>query len=165
MRYILRRVLGVAFIRRGRPLMTQPPRGAETLRKPFRVAYMQDPGSAGVSEAQATARTLDGYNVRFATASGDKETRAKPISAQCEAGNVKIIRGLSNDDFIRILENFPVAKHDDEVDGLSGAHGILAPMFSGGFASADGFSGVNEPLKDFFDQPLIEPDWIENLET
>jgi phage terminase large subunit-like protein len=45
------------------------------------VAYMQDPGSAGVSEAQATSRVLDGFDVRFATATGDKETRAKPISA------------------------------------------------------------------------------------
>ncbi|HEV2210213.1 MAG TPA: phage terminase large subunit [Verrucomicrobiae bacterium] len=89
------------------------------------VAYMQDPGSAGVAEAQATARALDGFNVRFATASGDKETRAKPVSAQAEAGNVKIVRGLWNDEFLRVLENFPAAKHDDEVDALSGAHGIL----------------------------------------
>jgi phage terminase large subunit-like protein len=83
---------------------------------------MQDPGSAGVAEAQATARALDGSNVRFATASGDKETRAKPISAQAEAGNVKLVRGLWNDEFLRELENFPQGKHDDAVDALSGAY-------------------------------------------
>jgi predicted phage terminase large subunit-like protein len=93
------------------------------------VAYMQDPGSAGVAEAQATARALDGFNVRFSTASGDKETRAKPISAQAEAGNVKLVRGLWNDEFLRVLENFPVATHDDEVDGLSGAHETLRNTF------------------------------------
>jgi predicted phage terminase large subunit-like protein len=87
-----------------------------------KVAFMQDPGSAGVAEAQSTARALDGFNVRFATASGDKETRAKPVSAQAEAGNVKIVRGLWNDEFLRVLENFPAGKHDDEVDGLSGAY-------------------------------------------
>jgi predicted phage terminase large subunit-like protein len=91
--------------------------GAETI-----VGYMQDPGSAGVAEAQATARALDGNSVRFATASGDKETRAKPISAQAEAGNVRLVRGLWIDEFLRELENFPMGRHDDAVDALSGAY-------------------------------------------
>jgi predicted phage terminase large subunit-like protein len=96
------------------------------------VAYMQDPGSAGVAEAQATARALDGFDVRFATATGDKETRAKPVSAQSEAGNVKIVRGLWNDEFIRELENFPQARHDDCVDAFSGAHEQLREANGGG---------------------------------
>jgi predicted phage terminase large subunit-like protein len=96
------------------------------------IGYMQDPGSAGVAEAQSTARALDGCNVRFATATGDKETRAKPVSAQAEAGNVKLVRGLWNDDFLRVLENFPAAKHDDEVDALSGAHGMLSGSIASG---------------------------------
>ena len=90
------------------------------------VAYMQDPGSAGVAEAQATARALDGFRIKFAVASGDKETRARPVSAQAEAGNVKVVRGLWNADFFRVLENFPAGSHDDEVDGLSGAHQTLS---------------------------------------
>jgi phage terminase large subunit-like protein len=89
------------------------------------IGYAQDPASAGVAEAQSTARFLDGFNVRFATATGSKEVRAKPISAQVEAGNVKLVRGLWNDEFLRILENFPTGKHDDEVDALSGAHALL----------------------------------------
>ena len=102
------------------------------------VCFHQDPASAGVFEAQATARALDGFNVRFATATGSKETRAKPISAQAEAGNVKIVRGPWNDDFLRELENFP-GKHDDAVDALSGAHGRLSAG-SGAFESADGWN-------------------------
>jgi predicted phage terminase large subunit-like protein len=90
------------------------------------IGYMQDPGSAGVAEAQSTARALDGFEVRFAPASGDKETRAKPISAQAEAGNVKLVRGLWNNDFLRVLENFPTGKHDDEVDALSGAYEMIS---------------------------------------
>jgi predicted phage terminase large subunit-like protein len=116
------------------------------------IGYLQDPGSAGVAEAQATARRLDGFNVRFATATGDKETRAKPVSAQSEAGNVKLVRGLWNDDFIRVLENFPVAKHDDDVDALSGAHGILSSNPSGAFSgSQDFFRGPN------FTNPIATP--------
>jgi hypothetical protein len=44
------------------------------------------------------------------------------VSAQAEAGNVKLVRGLWNDEFLRVLENFPAARHDDEVDALSGAY-------------------------------------------
>jgi predicted phage terminase large subunit-like protein len=90
------------------------------------VAFHQDPASAGKYEAEISARALDGFDVRFSTASGDKETRAKPISAQAEAGNVKIVRGPWNSEFLRVVENFPVGKHDDEVDAPSGAHGFIA---------------------------------------
>lgn len=90
------------------------------------VAYMQDPGSAGVAEAQATARALAGYIVRFSTATGDKETRAKPASAQAEAGNIKIVRGAWNDAFLAELENFPEGANDDQVDGFSGGFNELA---------------------------------------
>jgi hypothetical protein len=69
---------------------------------------------------------LNGFDVRFAPATSDKETRAKPVSARCEAGNVRIVRGLWNDEFLRVLENCPAAKHDDEVDALSGAHSLLS---------------------------------------
>ena len=95
------------------------------------VAFMKDPGSAGVAEAQAAARALDGFDVRFAPATGDKETRAKPVSAQAEAGNVKRVRGLWNDEFLRALENFPAGAHDDEVDALSGPYERLARSSTG----------------------------------
>lgn len=85
------------------------------------VAYMQDPGSAGLGEAQATARALAGFIVKYAVATGDKETRAKPASCQAEAGNMKIVRGPWNDDFLTELENFPDSPKKDQVDGLSGA--------------------------------------------
>ena len=108
------------------------------------IGFMQDPGSAGVAEAQSTARALDGYNVRFAPATGDKETRAKPVSAQTEAGNVRLIRGHLNENFIRVLENFPVGRHDDEVDALSGAHEMLRESH-GGFS----YTRVETPYDEF----------------
>jgi predicted phage terminase large subunit-like protein len=101
------------------------------------VCYHQDPASAGKWEAQATATALAGYDVRFQPASGDKQTRCKPASAQAEAGNIKLIRGNWNDDFLRELENFPTGRHDDQVDALSGAFERLAQP-TGAFASAEG---------------------------
>lgn len=58
------------------------------------------------------------------------------FSAQAEAGNVKVVRGLWNDGFLRVLENFPADKHDDEVGALSGAHGVLCKP-SGAWGAAD----------------------------
>lgn len=89
------------------------------------VGYMQDPGSAGKGEAQDTLAALDGFTVSFAPATGDKETRAKPVSSQAAGGNIKLVRGPWNKEFLRILENFPKG-HDDEVDALSGAYEMIA---------------------------------------
>src|SRR5437773_12539967 len=58
---------------------------------------------------------------------GDKLTRFGPFSAQCRAGNVKILRGSWNDDLFRVLEGFPELVHDDEVDACSGALKMLNP--------------------------------------
>jgi len=45
-----------------------------------------------------------------------------------------LVRGRWNDECLRVLENFPAGKHDDEVDALSGAHAILCKP-SGGFTN------------------------------
>lgn len=86
-----------------------------------RIGIEQDPGQAGVSEADLLVRMLFGYNVKAYKATKDKVTRASPVSAQAEAGNIKILRAHWNEDFFRELENFPEGIHDDIVDALSGA--------------------------------------------
>lgn len=90
------------------------------------VGIEEDPGQAGVADAQAYVRLLDGFNVRLRRPTGDKVTRAKPVSAQAEAGNIKIVRGAWNREFLDELEGFPDAAHDDIVDALSGAYGVLS---------------------------------------
>ena len=72
-------------------------------------------------------RALSGLTVRPATESGDKLTRFGPFSSQCRAGNVKILRGLWNEELFRVLEGFPDLAHDDEVDACSGALEMLNP--------------------------------------
>ena len=86
-----------------------------------KIGIEQDPGQAGVSEADLLIRMLSGYNVKPYKATKDKVTRASPVSAQAEAGNIRVLRGHWNEDFFRELENFPEATHDDIVDALSGA--------------------------------------------
>ena len=86
-----------------------------------KIGIEQDPGQAGVSEADLLIRMLSGYNVKPYKATKDKVTRASPVSAQAEAGNIRVLLGHWNEDFFRELENFPEATHDDIVDALSGA--------------------------------------------
>jgi len=96
-----------------------------------RVMSQQDPGSAGVLEAENFKRMLAGYDVRTMVTSKDKLTRAKPVSAQVEAGNIMVLRGSWNEDFFSETENFPSPKrHDDIVDTLSGAFNELATGLS-----------------------------------
>ena len=91
----------------------------------IRIGIEQDPGQAGVSEADYLVRMLQGYNVKTFKATQDKVTRALPVSSQAEAGNIKILQAPWNEDFLRELENFPEGGHDDIVDALSGAFWML----------------------------------------
>lgn len=93
--------------------------------KSVAIGIEQDPGQAGVFEAQHISRLLQGYNVKLIKPSSDKVTRASPVSAQAEARNIKLVEGRWNEDFIKELENFPEGAHDDIVDALSGAFGML----------------------------------------
>lgn len=98
-----------------------------------KIMSQQDPGSAGVKEAQNFVTMLAGYDASTMTTSKDKITRAKPVSAQCEVGNVLVLRAGWNEDFFAELENFPDGAHDDIVDVLSGSFNELA----GGMSLAD----------------------------
>jgi predicted phage terminase large subunit-like protein len=65
--------------------------------------------------------------MRTFPATKDKEARAKPASAQAQAGNIKLVCGRWNAQFLDELENFPEGAHDDQVDALSGAFNEVTP--------------------------------------
>lgn len=92
-----------------------------------RLKLPQDPGQAGKSQAGYLTRQLAGVNVSTSCERGDKIVRFSPFSAQCEAGNVKVLRGEWNDSAFEMLEGFPDIAHDDIVDACSGAFSALAP--------------------------------------
>lgn len=98
-----------------------------------KIMSQQDPGSAGVAEAEHFIKMLAGFNVSVMTTNKDKVTRAKPVSAQAEWGNIRVLRAPWNESFFTELENFPEGAHDDQVDVLSGAFNEL----SGGLSLAD----------------------------
>jgi predicted phage terminase large subunit-like protein len=82
-------------------------------------------GSAGVAVIAARTKTLAGFDYAGVEISGSKVTRCKPFRAQCEAGNVRIVRGAWNADYLHELCGFPIAKHDDQVDASSCAFNVV----------------------------------------
>lgn len=85
----------------------------------------QDPGQAGKAQAQYLLKKLVGYSYTASVESGDKVTRAEPLAAQVEAGNVDIVQGGWNEDFIAELTAFPFGKFKDQVDAATRAFAEL----------------------------------------
>lgn len=85
----------------------------------------QDPGQAGKAQATYQVSKLAGYIAQATPESGDKDTRASPFAAQAEAGNVDILYGDWNDEYLDELCDFPNAKYDDQVDASSRAFNEL----------------------------------------
>jgi predicted phage terminase large subunit-like protein len=87
-------------------------------------------GGAGKTVIAAHVILLAGYDYKGVTVSGSKIQRSNPFRAQCEAGNVRIVRDRGqggaegkgwNEDYIRELCTFPTGNHDDQVDASSAA--------------------------------------------
>ena len=85
----------------------------------------QDPGQSGKSQAQYLIRQLAGFDYHSSPESGDKATRAQPLAAQSEAGNVKIVRGDWNQAFLDEITTFPNGKWKDQVDAATRAFAEL----------------------------------------
>jgi len=92
-----------------------------------KISIPQDPGQAGKAQVAAFARLLAGFNCRFSPESGDKESRALPVSAQAAVGNVKIVKGPWNDAFLDEITSFPAGTYKDQTDALSRAFAELLP--------------------------------------
>lgn len=85
----------------------------------------QDPGQSGKAQSQYLIRQLAGFDYRASPESGDKVTRADPLAAQAEAGNVLIVQGDWNRDFLDELTTFPSGKFKDQVDAATRAFNEL----------------------------------------
>lgn len=88
----------------------------------------QDPGQAGKGQVAGLTAMLAGSHVHSSPETGDKVVRARPFASQVNAGNVLMLRGPWNTEFIDELRLFPNGRHDDQVDGASRAfNGLLGP--------------------------------------
>lgn len=104
---------------------------AETDGKEVEISLPQDPGQAGKVQKSDMIAMLAGWVVRAEPETGEKITRAEPFSVQCEAGNVYLIEGDWNSDYIDELCLFPGGSFKDQVDASSGAFGRLVTRRTG----------------------------------
>ena len=104
----------------------------------------QDPGQAGKDQAQSFLKFLSGFTVKIVPESGDKVTRAEPLSAQwlglegMDKGNVDVLIADWNEMYFNQMENFPQSKFKDMVDASSSAFGEIE---NGGTYSAPPVNG------------------------
>ncbi len=81
--------------------------------------YIEQPPGLGIEASDNLIRELAGYIVYADPVRKDKETRAEPFKAQCQAGNVFVVTADWNRTWYAELESFPNGKHDDQVDSAS----------------------------------------------
>jgi predicted phage terminase large subunit-like protein len=107
------------------------------------ISIAQDPGQAAKVQKQEYLRLLDGFNLRFLNegAIGDKEARAVPFAAQCEGGNVWLLKGRWHSEFLDEICLFPNGARKDIVDACSGAYARLIPAHTW-----DEDGGVSAPM-------------------
>ena len=102
---------------------------AEQDGKTVSIGIEGDPGQAGRAEADGHVRRLGakGFIVYANFVHESKGTRAKPLSAQAEAGNIKMKRASWNPVFTREAINFDGSKEctSDQIDTLSGGYYML----------------------------------------
>lgn len=119
---------GIVYIAHAKRFRGRPDEVAKTIRlladtdEATRTSIPQDPGQAGKAQVASLSKLLQGKRVTFSPETGDKRTRAEPIAAQVNAGNVRMLRGAWNADLLEELAAFPNVEHDDQVDALSRAY-------------------------------------------
>lgn len=92
-----------------------------------KVYFEQEPGSGGKESAENTLiHTLEGFAAEADRPQGDKVYRADPYSVQVNNGNVYLLRGEWNKDFIEEHRNFPFGTYKDQVDSAGGGFAKLA---------------------------------------
>lgn len=100
-----------------------------------RIGLPQDPGQAGKQQVLYLTRKLAGYRVESSAETGDKVTRAAPVAAQVNVGNLAVLPSAWGAAFRGELADFPSGRHDDQVDALSRAFAMLiAPPAPARFA-------------------------------
>ena len=88
-------------------------------------------GSAGTDVIDHYQRTvLRGYIVVGDRPTGEKRERAKGWCALAERGNVKLVAGSWNHNFLAEIEAYPYGKKD-QVDAVSGAYKFLLGKSAG----------------------------------
>lgn len=84
-----------------------------------RINLPQDPGQGGKYQIRSFYKLLQGYPVDHSPEHESKEIRAYPLSSQWKIGNVYLVRGDWNREYLQIMSEFPVGRFKDETDATT----------------------------------------------
>ena len=85
----------------------------------YRVRWEIEPAASGVKENRRLTGMMAGHDARGVRPGGDKLTRSRALAAQAEVGNVKLLRGPWNEEFLRHMHAIPDGDHDDIHDAAA----------------------------------------------
>jgi predicted phage terminase large subunit-like protein len=94
--------------------------------KRYSIWFEQEPGSGGKESAEASVRRFKQFSAFADKVTGEKVVRAEPYAGQVQNGNVYLIAGSWNREFLDEHEQYPYGKYLDQVDATAGAFNKLA---------------------------------------
>jgi len=92
------------------------------------IVLPQDPGQAGKAQVEDYIHMLLGYTAKAEAQSGDKVTRANPLSAQIEIGRVSVLKRMWTKPLLDEMRFFPKGKYLDQVDASASAFNALSKI-------------------------------------
>jgi predicted phage terminase large subunit-like protein len=95
----------------------------------YKCRWELEGGAAARRDAARLIKALTakcpGIDARGLSVRDDKVTRGREFSAQSEAGNIYLIKGPWNEEYLNHMHNQPEAAHDDIADSSTGAFNTL----------------------------------------
>lgn len=98
-----------------------------------KIYFEEEPGSGGKNQVAELSSLLRKELPNYPTAmgkksDGDKVMRANVWFAEAANGHFYLVRGRWTGSFLDQLGSFPVGRHDDKIDSVSGARLSIAPV-------------------------------------
>lgn len=95
--------------------------------KMVRIGMEQEPAASGQESVENSIKRLAmaGYRAVADKVTGDKIARADTLSVQVNLGNVVLVLGPWNKDFIEEMRYFPNSRFKDQIDSASGAYAMI----------------------------------------
>lgn len=109
-----------------RDLIVSTAKQDKTMYGTSKIFIPQDPGQAGKDQSRSYAKILTGYSFMSNPVTGNKITRAEPMAAQWQNGNIYMLEGEWNKPYLDEMDGFPDLLHDDYVDSSSDGFRIVS---------------------------------------
>lgn len=92
----------------------------------YMARWEEEPGSASKRESLRLVKLLGRIDAQGAPSQGDKYVRSKGLASHARVGNVKVVRGPWNEEWLQHMHNQPDDPHDDIHDASAVAFNALA---------------------------------------